>query len=230
MGSARRMKFCNLCAAPVERRIPPGEDRERYVCSKCGAIHYENPRMVVGCIIEEQGEILLCKRAIEPRHGFWTLPAGFLELEESTIQGAVRETYEEAAARVAVTAPYAHFDIPHIGQAYIFYRARMLSPEFAPGTESLDVKLVPISEIPWDVLAFPAVRVALELYVEDARRGRYRMHHAIIAREGAGGYALKEHLALEIGAAPPLVQGAQGANGAQSGVTDALRPSREERR
>jgi len=192
------MKFCNLCAAPVERRIPTGEDRERYVCSKCGAIHYENPRMVVGTIIEEHGRVLLCKRAIEPRYGYWTLPAGFLELGESTVQGAVRETHEEAGALVQVIAPYAHFDIPHIGQAYLFYRARMLTPEFAPGTESLDVKLVPLAEIPWESLAFPAVRVALELHGEDTRNGRYRMHHGIITREPEGGYALKEHLALDI--------------------------------
>ncbi|MEY4582008.1 MAG: hypothetical protein RL701_6711 [Pseudomonadota bacterium] len=224
------MKFCNLCAAPVERRVPVGEDRERYVCSTCGTIHYENPRMVVGCIIEEQGQILLCKRAIEPRYGFWTLPAGFLELEESTVQGAVRETHEEAGAHVQVTAPYAHFDIPHIGQAYIFYRARMLTPEFAAGTESLDVKLVPASEIPWDTLAFPAVRVALELYVEDTRKGRYRTHHAIITREPAGGYALKEHLALELGGEPLAVSahvqapthsgGGSGKGNAQAGAVD----------
>ncbi|MET0390077.1 MAG: NUDIX hydrolase [Polyangiales bacterium] len=193
------MKFCNQCAAPVERRIPPGEDRERYICSKCGAIHYENPRMVVGCIVEEQGHILLCKRAIEPRYGYWTLPAGFLELGESTVQGAVRETHEEAGARVQVTAPYAHFDIPHIGQAYVFYRARMLTPEFAAGTESLDVKLVPLTDIPWESLAFTAVRVVLELHGEDTRKGRYRMHHGIISREPAGGHALREHLALELG-------------------------------
>jgi ADP-ribose/FAD diphosphatase len=193
------MKFCNRCGAPVERRIPSGEDRERWVCPSCGAIHYENPRMVVGCIIEEEGQILICKRAIEPRYGYWTLPAGFLELGESTVQGAVRETLEEAGAVVAVTAPYAHFDIPHIGQAYLFYRARMLAPEFVPGSESLEVKFVPQAEIPWDALAFPAVRVALELHTEDARTGRYRMHHGIITREPGGGYELKEHLALPLG-------------------------------
>jgi ADP-ribose/FAD diphosphatase len=196
---ALRMKFCNLCGAPVERRIPAGEDRERYVCSKCGEIHYENPRMVVGCIIEEEGKILLCRRAIEPRHGYWTLPAGFLELGESAVQGAVRETFEEAGARVRVIAPYAHFDIPHIGQAYLFYRARMITPEYAPGTESLEVKFLPASEIPWDGLAFQAVRVALELYTEDAKKGRFRMHNAIITREPAGGYALLEHLEHELG-------------------------------
>jgi ADP-ribose/FAD diphosphatase len=188
------MKFCSACAAPVARQIPKGEDRERWVCTACGTIHYENPRMVVGCIIEEQGRILLCKRAIEPRHGFWTVPAGFLELGESTVQGAIRETYEEAGAQVEVIAPYAHFDIPYIGQAYIFYRARMLGPEMGPGTESLEVELVAPKDIPWNDLAFPVVRTALELHAEDTERGEFRMHHGIITRDGAGGYPLLEHL------------------------------------
>jgi ADP-ribose pyrophosphatase YjhB (NUDIX family) len=190
------MKFCSTCGAPVERRIPVGEDRERFVCTTCGAIHYENPRMVVGCIIEEHGQLLLCKRAIEPRYGYWTLPAGFLELGESTVQGAVRETFEEAGARVQVIAPYAHFDIPHIGQAYIFYRARMITPEFAAGSESLEVKFVKPSEIPWESLAFAAVRYALELYVQDAANAKYRTHHGVVVRDGAAGHQLNEHLAL----------------------------------
>jgi ADP-ribose/FAD diphosphatase len=192
------MKFCNLCAAPVEWRIPEGEDRERYVCSKCNVVHYENPRMVVGCIVAHQERVLLCKRAIEPRYGYWTLPAGFLELGESTVEGAVRETFEEAGARVQVTAPYAHFDIPHIGQAYVFYRARMLSPEFSAGTESLDVKLVTLDEIPWDALAFPSVRFALELYAQDMLKGRYRVHHAVILRE-PNSVSLRDHLSFELG-------------------------------
>jgi ADP-ribose/FAD diphosphatase len=190
------MKFCSACASPVASKIPAGEDRERWVCTNCGEIHYQNPRMVVGCIIEEAGKLLLCKRAIEPRYGYWTVPAGFLELGESTVQGAIRETYEEANARVEVLAPYAHFDIPYIGQAYIFYRARLVSPEMGPGTESLEVKLVAPEEIPWDALAFQVVRVALEFHVEDYRRGVYRMHHGIITRDAGGKYQLLEHLAL----------------------------------
>lgn len=192
------MKFCSACAGPIERRIPDGEDRERSVCSSCGMIHYENPRMVVGCIVEERDRLLLCKRAIEPRHGYWTVPAGFLELGESTVQGAVRETLEEAGARVQVIAPYAHFDIPYIGQAYIFYRARMLSPEFCAGTESLEVKLVAPDEIPWDQLAFQVVRVSLEFYLQDKVTTQFRMHHGIITRDAAGGYALKDHMALPL--------------------------------
>jgi len=201
------MKFCNICAAPVERRIPQGEDRERYVCSQCNTIHYENPRMVVGCIVDQAGHVLLCKRAIEPRYGYWTLPAGFLELGESTVQGAVRETLEEAGASVQVTAPYAHFDIPHIGQAYVFYRARMLTPDYAPGTESLEVKFVTIDEIPWDSLAFPSVRIALELFTQDMLTGRYRVHHGVIVREPGAtlrdqvdkhSVSLREHMAFEL--------------------------------
>ncbi len=190
------MKFCSSCAAPVTSKVPAGEDRERWVCTACGEIHYQNPRMVVGCIIEEQGKLLLCKRAIQPRYGYWTVPAGFLELGESTVQGAIRETYEEASAKVEVIAPYAHFDIPYIGQAYIFYRARLVSPEMGPGSESLEVKLVSPEEIPWDQLAFQVVRVALDFYVEDAKRGVFRMHHGIVTRDPEGKYALLEHLAL----------------------------------
>jgi ADP-ribose pyrophosphatase YjhB (NUDIX family) len=192
------MKFCSACGASVLRQVPKGEDRERWVCPSCGTIHYENPRMVVGCIIEEQGQILLCKRAIEPRYGYWTVPAGFLELGESTVQGAIRETHEEAGARVEVIAPYAHFDILHIGQAYIFYRARLLGPEISAGTESLEVKLVAPEDIPWGELAFPVVRTALELYTEDVRQGAFRMHHGISSRDDAGRFVVLEHLALPL--------------------------------
>ncbi|HEX7479209.1 MAG TPA: NUDIX hydrolase [Polyangiales bacterium] len=192
------MKFCSSCGAKVARRVPQGEDRERFVCTACGTIHYQNPRMVVGCIVEQGGKILLCKRAIEPRHGYWTVPAGFLELGESAAQGAVRETHEEAGARVEIVAPYAHFDIPHIGQAYIFYRARMLSPEISAGTESLEVKWVPPAEIPWSELAFPVVRIALELHMQETPSGSYRVHQAIMARDDTGRFVLREHLALPI--------------------------------
>ncbi|HEX2675551.1 MAG TPA: NUDIX hydrolase [Polyangiales bacterium] len=191
------MKFCSACGAAVERRVPQGEDRERWVCPACGTVHYENPRMVVGCIVEEGDRILLCKRAIEPRYGYWTVPAGFLELGESTVQGAVRETWEEAGAKVEAIAPYAHFDITHIGQAYIFYRAKLKSPEMAPGTESLELKLVTVDEIPWSELAFPSVRVALELYREDVRNGFFRVHHGIVTRDAEGKNRLFEHMAVK---------------------------------
>lgn len=167
------------------------------MCTACGAIHYENPRLVVGCIVEHADGLLLCKRAIEPRKGLWTVPAGFLEIGESTMAGAVRETYEEARARVEVIAPYAHFDVPHIGQSYVMYRARMLSPDFAPGPESEDVRLVPPTEVPWGELAFPVVRYALEFLLEDLEAGRYRAHHGSLAGRDQG-YALREHVAITL--------------------------------
>ncbi len=182
--------------------MPHGEDRERDVCTSCAMIHYQNPRMIVGCIIEHEGSILLCKRAIEPRLGFWTIPAGFMEIGETAPAGAARESYEEATARVRILAPYVHFDVVHIAQAYIVYRAELLRGDdaalFAPGEESLEVKLVRPEEIPWTELAFGAVYYALKLYVEDVASGRYRTHLGSISREG-GKFVLNDHLALPVG-------------------------------
>jgi ADP-ribose/FAD diphosphatase len=189
------MQFCSGCGQSIERRVPVGEDRERHVCSACGVIHYQNPKMVVGCIVEHDGRILLCKRAIQPRRGYWTVPAGFLELGESAMTGAIRETREEAQAEVRILAPYAHFDVPHIGQAYIIYRAALVNERFGPGAESLEVELVHPTRIPWNELAFPVVRYALELVVEDLQSGRFRTHQAELVRE-QGRYELREHLAF----------------------------------
>jgi ADP-ribose pyrophosphatase YjhB (NUDIX family) len=194
------MNFCSQCGAKVEQRIPAGDDRPRHVCTACEHIHYENPRMVVGCIIEQDGKLMMCKRAIEPRHGYWTVPAGFLELGESAPQGAVRETREEALARVEVIAPYAHFDVPRIGQAYLLYRARMLEPDYGPGPESLEVRFMAPDELPWDDLAFPVVKAALELYLEDMREGRFRAHHAVLARGASWhDFTIDDHIALRVG-------------------------------
>lgn len=192
------MDYCSRCGSQNELRIPDGEDRERHVCTACGSVHYVNPKMVVGCIVEHGGRILLCKRAIQPRYGYWTIPAGFMELGESAPRGAARETYEEARARVEIVAPYAHFDVPHIGQAYLIYRARMLDDAFAPGPESLEVELVEPREIPWDELAFKAVRFALELHCEDQASGRYRHHLGSVVRSDDA-FELREHLALPLG-------------------------------
>jgi ADP-ribose/FAD diphosphatase len=189
------MQFCSGCGQSIERRIPTGEDRERHICGACGVIHYQNPKMVVGCVIEHGGRILLCKRAIEPRRGYWTVPAGYLELGESAMAGAIRETREEARAEVRIVAPYAHFDVPHIGQAYIIYRAVLENERFSPGPESLEVDLVAPQAIPWDQLAFPVVRHALELLLDDIAVGRFRTHHAALVRE-QGRYELRDHLAL----------------------------------
>lgn len=193
------MKYCSQCGAEVELRVPEGEDRERHVCPACDTIHYQNPRMVVGCIIEQEGQILMCKRAIEPRLGYWTVPAGYLELGESAAAGAARETLEEASARVEVLAPYAHFDVPRIGQAYILYRARMTAPEYEPGPESLEVTWMRPHELPWQDLAFPVVKAALELYIEDMEKGAYRVHQAVLSRRGSWhDFVLEDHVALHV--------------------------------
>ncbi len=186
------MKHCSSCGQENELRIPDGEDRERHVCASCGTIHYQNPKMVVGCIVEHGNRILLCKRAISPRRGFWTIPAGFMELGESAPAGAARETLEEACAKVEIVAPYAHFDIPHIGQAYLIYRARLLEERFAPGPESTEVELVDPARIPWEELAFLAVRYSLELLCEDREAGRYRHHLGSVVRSNDG-FALADH-------------------------------------
>jgi ADP-ribose/FAD diphosphatase len=196
---ASAMAFCSRCGQATERRVPTGEDRERDVCDGCGVVHYQNPRMIVGCIVEHDGKVLLCKRAIEPRRGLWTLPAGFLELGESAIQGAVRETFEEASARVRVTAPFAHFDVPHIGQAYILYRAELIEASFAAGTESLEVELFSPELIPWHELAFPVMRYGLELWHEDLRAQRYRSHQGSLVREpDQSSFTLRDHLAVTL--------------------------------
>jgi ADP-ribose/FAD diphosphatase len=191
------MRYCSQCGQANAQRVPAGEDRERSVCTVCGTVHYQNPKMVVGCLVEHHGRILLCKRAIEPRLGYWTIPAGFLEIGESAMAGAMRETHEEAGARVRILAPYAHFDVPQIGQAYLIYRAALLHEDFAPGPESLEAKLVAPDEIPWGELAFPVVRFALELLNADLASRRFRVHHAALVREG-GAYALREHLAFAV--------------------------------
>lgn len=197
MVSWATMRFCSHCGQSLERRVPEGEDRERDVCPACGTIHYQNPKMVVGCLIEEAGRILLCKRAIEPRKGYWTVPAGFLELGESAMAGAMRETVEEARARVRILAPYAHIDVPHIGQAYIMYRAALLDGEFGPGPESLEVKLVEMQDIPWAEIAFPVVRYSLEFLREDLATGSFRSHQGALMRE-EGRFVLRDHLAVPI--------------------------------
>jgi ADP-ribose pyrophosphatase YjhB (NUDIX family) len=171
------MKFCSQCGAPVSRRTPAGDTHERYVCETCQAIHYQNPKMVVGCIPEWEDQILLCRRAIEPRLGLWTLPAGFMELSETTAQAAAREAMEEANASIEIGDLHTLYNLPHIGQVYLIYRGRLRSLNYAPGIESLEVQLFREAEIPWEQIAFPAVRYALQHYFADRRLGRYALHH-----------------------------------------------------
>lgn len=162
------MNFCNRCAGELSEKIPAGDNRHRHVCQQCEHIHYENPRVIVGCIPIWQDRVLLCKRNIEPRHGFWTLPAGFLELGETMQQGAIRETYEESMAKVEVTGLFGIYDIPHIGQVYSIYSANMLSETFAPTPESSEVDLFSFEEIPWDEIAFDVIKTTLREYIETA--------------------------------------------------------------
>lgn len=153
----------------------------RHVCNTCGFIHYENPRLVVGCVAEWEDRILLCRRAIEPRHGFWTLPAGFMENGETTAQAAIRETHEEAGAQIVVDAPFALISIAHINQVHLFYRGRMTSQHYAAGEESLEVSLLRPEQIPWNDLAFRSVSLCLERYLADRVLGQYGFHETSLA-------------------------------------------------
>ncbi len=182
------MKFCCQCSGVVELRVPDGDNRPRHVCNDCGMIHYQNPKIVTGCLPEWRDQVLLCRRAIAPRRGYWTLPAGFLENGETTQQGAARETEEEANARVDVYALYTTFNLPHIDQVYMFFRARLADLDFGPGEESLDVALFNEAQIPWDEMAFPAVAETLKLYFSDRARGEYRAHLGDILRVPGAGF------------------------------------------
>lgn len=170
------MNFCSHCGSTVVMRMPEGDHLPRHICPACGMIHYQNPKMVVGCIVEWQDKILLCRRAIEPKYGLWTLPAGFMENGETTLEGAARETWEEAGARIEMGSLYTLFNLPHINQVYLMFRARLLDLDYQSGIESLETRLFGEGEIPWDDIAFRTVRATLELYYEDRRRGGYAFH------------------------------------------------------
>lgn len=170
------MKFCSSCGQPVSLRKPQGDHLERYVCDACGVVHYQNPKLVVGAVPEYDGRILLCRRAIEPRSGFWTIPAGFMENGETTQDGARRETFEEALADVEIGSLLAVVHVLHADQVHVMFRAKMRSPTFGPTPESLEVGLVAESEIPWELIAFRSVDFALRRYFDDRRRG-VEEHH-----------------------------------------------------
>ena len=174
------MNYCTKCGAEVVLRVPEGDSRPRHVCPRCGEIHYLNPRLVIGCIAEWDERILLCRRAIEPRCGLWTLPAGFMENGESTAQAALRETAEEACARVAIEQLFALVSIPHIDQVHLFYRARLLDAGFGAGEESLETMLFDETSLPWDQLAFPSVAFCLEAYFRDRRAGAFGFHESTL--------------------------------------------------
>ena len=157
-------------------RVPPGDSLPRWICDQCGEIHYQNPRLVVGSIPEYQGKVLLCRRAIEPRYGYWTLPAGFMENDETAGQAAARETLEEAGARIELGAPFSMISVPHVNQVHLFYLARMTNAEFEPGEETLEAALFDEADIPWKDIAFRTVALTLKHWFADRAAGAFAFH------------------------------------------------------
>lgn len=168
------MNYCSHCGQPVEQCIPEGDNLPRHVCTVCRTIHYENPKIVAACIGEWEDRILLCRRAIEPRHGLWTLPAGFMENRESTREAALRETWEEARARVDIQSLYAVYSIPHISQVYMVFRGPLIEPAYEAGPESLEVELFREQDIPWETLAFTVMEKTLRQYFADRDQGHHQ--------------------------------------------------------
>ncbi len=191
------MKFCSECAHPVSLQTPSDDNRPRFVCEQCGVIHYQNPKMVIGSIpVWDDGDrplVLLCRRAIEPRHGFWTLPAGFMENGETTSDAAARETLEEAGARIRIHDLFSLLNVPHVHQVHLFYRASLLDLDYAAGIESLEVKMFSENDIPWSEIAFPTVSQTLRFFFADHAKvregGEYALHLHDIGKPGhAEGY------------------------------------------
>jgi len=176
------MRFCTQCGAAVRLRVPAGDNLQRYVCDACGTIHYQNPRLVVGCVPEHDHRILLCRRAIEPRRGYWTVPAGFMENGETLQQAAAREAHEEALAEVIVGSLLAVVHVLHADQVHVFFRAELPLARYGAGAESLEVALVAPSDIPWDEIAFPSTEFTLRRYLEDQAAGREPHHFTSIER------------------------------------------------
>ncbi|MCK9514590.1 MAG: NUDIX hydrolase [Ottowia sp.] len=173
----RPIKHCRRCGSVVVYRIPDdGDTRERAVCPVCGEIHYANPLIVTGTVPTWGRRILLCRRAIEPRQGKWTLPAGFMELDETLAQGAARETVEESGADFYMGPLFSALSVPRVGQVHFFFLATLRSAALAPGPESLEAGLFDEADIPWDELAFPTIRKTLEFFLADRRRGRFDVH------------------------------------------------------
>ncbi len=175
------MKYCSECGAEVTQKIPEMDDRLRYVCTNpsCNTIHYQNPKVVVGTLAYYGDEVLLCKRAIEPQLGFWTLPAGFMENGESTSDGAKRETWEEAGADYDQSDIYRVFDIPFINQVYIFYLAELPKRHAEAGIESLEVGFYKEDDIPWDALAFPVIHDVLKEFFADRKEGQFKVRSGL---------------------------------------------------
>jgi ADP-ribose pyrophosphatase YjhB (NUDIX family) len=176
------LNFCSNCGSPVVFKIPDGDHLPRFVCPSCGMVHYKNPLLVLGCVPEWEGRILLCRRAIAPRLGFWTVPAGFMENDETMQHAAARECYEEALAKVEIGSLLAIVSVTHASQVHVMFRAKLLAPEFAPGPESLEVALVDEAGIPWKELAFPSGEFTLRRYFADRAAGREDHHFTELTR------------------------------------------------
>ena len=177
------MKFCSECATPVEWTTPEGDHLPRHVCPNCETIFYSNPRIIAGCLPIWEDKVLMCRRNIEPRKNYWTLPAGFMENGETTEQGAMRETWEEAEAEVDIISLYTHTSIVHVNQLQLFFLAKMRSPSFSTTSESNEVALFSEDEIPWDEIAFPTVSNALRLFFKERRAGGpFNFHRISIDR------------------------------------------------
>lgn len=170
------MKFCSACGNTVEFRIPEGDHAPRHVCPRCGTVHYENPKIIVGCIPEWEDRILICRRNIEPRLGLWTFPAGFLELGETSGEGAARETREESQAEVEIGELFVVINVPYVSQVYMVHRGRMKTPHHGPTPESSETKLVREDEIPWEQIAFPTIYHSLRFFYADRKAGVQGFH------------------------------------------------------
>ena len=180
MFTPRSIKHCKVCGGVAVYSVPADDNRERATCTVCHTIHYENPLNVVGTVPVWGEQVLLCRRNIEPRYGLWTLPAGFMELGESVAEGAMRETNEEAGAHIELQGLYTVLNVIRVGQVHLFYRARLLDTEFAPGPESIEAKLFHEHEVPWDEIAFRTTRETLKRYFADHRRGQFDVYVADI--------------------------------------------------
>jgi ADP-ribose pyrophosphatase YjhB (NUDIX family) len=176
------LNFCSHCGSPVISKIPAGDHLPRFVCTGCGMVHYKNPLLVLGCVPEGLSRFLVGRRAIEPRRGFWTVPAGFMENNETMEAAAARECYEEALAKVEIGSLLAVVNVTHAGQVHVMFRARLAAPEFAPGPESLEVGLYEESQVPWSDLAFPSGEFTLRRYFADRAKGREDYHFTELTR------------------------------------------------
>lgn len=179
------MKFCSNCGSGVSLKVPSGDDRLRHICADCDTIHYHNPKIVAGCLPVFEDKVLLCRRAIEPRHGFWTLPAGFMENGESTEEGALRECWEEARAELDLHNLYTMYSLPQINQVYLLYKGELKNLDFGPGPESLEVELFTEAQIPWDEIAFPVMKKTLRHYFNDFSDGNFPLRSEALYKPGS---------------------------------------------